>query len=104
MKRKVHESDPHTIVDQVSSRAQELISAVTKDFSGISKAGSAAGATGAVFFPDGIQLIYVKLSVGLEAKTPLVSLELEVSGQKGIKSAKSIEMAEDLKLISHPGK
>ena len=101
MKRKVHESDPQTIVDQVSGRAQKLISAVTKDFSGISKAGSAAGATGVVFFPDGIQLIYLKLSVGLQA-TPLVSLELEVSGQKGIKGAKNIEMAEDLKLISHP--
>jgi hypothetical protein len=32
MKPKIYESDPQTMVDRVTSRAQELISAVTKDF------------------------------------------------------------------------
>jgi hypothetical protein len=92
MKPRVYESDPQTIVDRVSVRAQELISAVTKDLCEISKPSSAATTTGVVFFPDGIQLIHVKVSVGPEA-TPLVSLELEISGQKGVKGAQSIEPA-----------
>lgn len=94
MKPKIYESDPHSMVDRVSHRAQELISEVTKNLSDISKSSSTASTSGVIFFPNGIQLIHVKLSVGVPG-TPVVSLDLEISGQKGAQGVQGIEMAED---------
>jgi len=102
MKRKAYEPDPLIIADRVGMRVQELVSAVAKDLCDFSKPGSATSPSSVVFFPEGIQLIYVKLSLGPEA-TPIVSLELEISGQKST-SARNIKSAEGLKIISHSDK
>jgi|SRR5271165_238639 len=92
MKRRAKESETQTIVERVSERAQEFISSVTKDLCEVSKSSSAATMGGVVFFPYGIQLIHLKVSVGPDT-TPLVALDLEISGLKGDKGAQGAELA-----------
>lgn len=38
-----------------------------------------------LFFPSGIELIFVKLTVGLPEK-PVVAVEVKIAGEKGIKA------------------
>jgi hypothetical protein len=93
VKPKANESDAEAMVERVSKRAQELVCSVAKNLHEVSKSSSAATTAGVVFFPYGIQLIHLKITVGPDA-TPLVALDLEISGLKGDKGAQSINAAD----------
>jgi len=86
----------HKKVDQtitlVSSEAQKLLVEVFKNLK--SAASVKAAEPPRLFFPNGIELIYIKFEAGLSEKTKVV-VELKIAGEKGIKGLASESEQDD---------
>jgi len=75
---------PDPVIVAASGQAQKLLAEAFRQLKGTGTAEAAAEPT-RLFFPNGIELISVKVQAGLPAK-PLVSVEPKIAGEKGLKS------------------
>lgn len=71
----------------VSAEAQKLLNEAFKNLKSAASVKEAAEPP-RLFFPNGIELIYIKLEAGLTEKTK-VSVELKIAGEKGLKAPAS---------------
>jgi hypothetical protein len=73
--------------DLIKTARSELTQLLDKAFSNLKSVATLKedGKPPGLFFPNGIELIYVKLAVGLPEK-PVVTVELKIAGEKGVKA------------------
>jgi hypothetical protein len=96
MSNDIENSNLDQTITLVSSEAQKLL---TEAFKNLKSAASVKEAVEPprLFFPNGIELIYIKLEAGLSEKTK-VAVELKIAGEKGIKGpASESEQADESK-------
>jgi hypothetical protein len=83
------DSGAQPTVESAGAEAQRLLGEVFKNLRGTaSEKGEAVPSPADKFFPNGVELIYVKVEAGLTEKTK-VSVELKIAGEKGVKDRAS---------------
>jgi hypothetical protein len=81
------EAEPNPTIKTASAEIRGMMHDIVSQLN--TTGAGAAGAPGK-FFPNGIELIYLKVEAGLTDRTK-VSLELKIAGEKGLKLTDSVE-------------
>ena len=93
MSNDIKDSNVDQTITLVSSEAQKLLIEAFKNLKSAASVKDAAEPP-RLFFPNGIELIYIKLEAGLSEKTK-VAVELKIAGEKGIKGPASESEQDD---------